>query len=155
MLNLYFISLTCLLLPISILITNGLTTLASQYIRINQHIKNNHQTHDQKINLAKIYIQRKKWLQAIKILESSIKDKENIFLKHYSYIGSCYLYLKKYKLAEYYYKKALQKDSKNILAMSGLANLYYETKRRKDAKMIYKQILVINKEDKISNLKRN
>nr|YP_010195878.1 hypothetical protein LK221_pgp177 [Gracilaria bursa-pastoris]UAD83275.1 hypothetical protein [Gracilaria bursa-pastoris] len=133
MFEIYLILVTCFLLPICFLITNNL-------IYIYHHLKSLKQiekiTNKNMINidnkhilyLAKIYINRKKWLDCITILEFHMKqiriNKLIISAEYYNYIGLCYQYVNIYKIATKYHLKAYNKAPFIKQTLQYLANIY-------------------------------
>nr|YP_009346939.1 hypothetical protein [Gracilaria firma]APR74474.1 hypothetical protein [Gracilaria firma] len=156
MFELYLVLITCFLLPTCYLITNSLRYIYDQIKTINkiQKINNKTQLNNKKIlSLIKIYINRKKWLDCITMLEASINQIpiNKISAEYYNYIGLCYESANMYKIAQRYYLKAynISPLEKNIL--KNLANIYKISGDIKNAKKINQRLILLNKNEYTSN----
>nr|UAD84098.1 hypothetical protein [Gracilaria changii] len=150
MFELYLVLITCFLLPTCYLITNSLRYMYNQIETINKIQKINHRTqlNSKKILfLTNIYINRKKWLDCITMLEFYINQIRinKVRAEYYNYIGLCYESTYMYKIAQKYYLKAynISPLEKNIL--KNLANIYKISGDIKNAKKINQRLFLLNK----------
>nr|YP_010197517.1 hypothetical protein LK244_pgp176 [Gracilaria flabelliformis subsp. simplex]UAD85933.1 hypothetical protein [Gracilaria flabelliformis subsp. simplex] len=156
MFEIYLILVTCFLLPICFLITNNLIYIYHQLKSLKQieetanlmNIDNKHILY-----IAQIYINRKKWLDCITILEfyrKQIKINELIILvQYYNYIGLCYQSINIYKIATKYYLKAYDKAPFIKQTLKNLANIYKLSGDTDNASKIYDQLTNLSKDKDI------
>nr|YP_009510572.1 hypothetical protein [Gracilaria ferox]AXI96245.1 hypothetical protein [Gracilaria ferox] len=156
MFEIYLILATCFLLPICFLITRNIIYIYQQLQSLNDvektkdiiNIENKHIVY-----IAKIYINRKKWLDCITLLESYMKkikiNEQTILIQYYNYIGLCYQSIKMYKIAKKYYLQAYNKAPCIKQTLKNLANMYKLSGDTKNASKIYNELTVLNKNEDI------
>nr|YP_009732200.1 hypothetical protein [Gracilaria spinulosa]QHS70759.1 hypothetical protein [Gracilaria spinulosa] len=156
MFEIYLILATCFLLPICFLITNNIIYIYHHLKFLNQiEEKTNIINTDNKhvLDIAKIYISRKKWLDCITILEFYMKqiniNELIILVQYYNYIGLCYQSVNIYKIATKYYLKAYNKAPYIKQTLKNLANIYKLSGNIKSASKINDQLTDLNKNEDI------
>nr|YP_009732463.1 hypothetical protein [Gracilaria textorii]QHS70960.1 hypothetical protein [Gracilaria textorii] len=156
MFEIYLILVTCFLLPICFLITNNLIYIYHHLKFVKQiEEKTNMMKIDNKhiLYIAKIYINRKKWLDCITILEFHMKQvKINeliILVQYYNYIGSCYQSVNIYKIATKYYLKAYNKAPCIKQTLKNLANIYKLSGDIESTSKINDQLIGLNTNEDI------
>nr|YP_010195469.1 hypothetical protein LK149_pgp175 [Gracilaria baiana]UAD82866.1 hypothetical protein [Gracilaria baiana] len=156
MFEIYLILATCFLLPICYLITNNLIYIYHQL----KSLKNIEETKniiyvDNKYILyaANIYINRKKWLDCITILELYMKQirisELTILVKYYNCIGLCYQCANIYKIATQYYLKAYNKAPLIRQNLKNLANIYKLSGDIESASELHQKLIRLNKHEDI------
>lgn len=93
------------------------------------------------------YYSEGRYEEAIKDLNEAIKLNPESSSGYMNNIAMCYLAMKNHDRAEEYFKKAIDKDKKNINAYGGLAELYLQTGKVGNAKEVYMKLLEINPGD--------
>ncbi len=97
--------------------------------------------------------QEGKFEDAIKDLNEAAKLNPASASGYFNNIAMCYLGLNKNPEAKEYFNKALEKDSKNINAYGGLADVYLQEGNTSKAKEVYAKILSINPQDMNAKMK--
>lgn len=146
MITLYFICIIFFLVPVCTLITIEIYKLSinsTMKYRINIETLNKTNKIYHILNLAEIYIKQKKWLTCILLLES---NKKHILNKdqYYNSIAFCYYKIKLYNLAQFYYKKSIEQNNKDLNSLLSIAKIYEITKNTKKAISTYTKILDID-----------
>nr|WCH56255.1 hypothetical protein [Hypnea sp.] len=147
MLKIYLVSLILILFGICSIISNEVYKISNNYILL-YHEKTNEYKNILKI--AQAYINKKKWVSCIVLLEQSTKKGETFLIDYYNALGYCYCYIKIYTLAEFYYNQTINQDAENIIALCNLGNLYISNKRYKDAYIIYKKVSKLDQYNSIA-----
>ncbi len=95
------------------------------------------------LNLSSAFIEKKKYVSAIKLLKKQLKLKS---FKSYKYpervfhnIGVAYSHLKRDKIALRYYKKSLEHNPAYVLTLTESAHIYAKHKRHKRAEKNYQK----------------
>nr|YP_010902609.1 hypothetical protein REP55_pgp172 [Hypnea nidulans]WCH54464.1 hypothetical protein [Hypnea nidulans] len=116
------------------------------------YLKNN--KHKQKsFDILQVYIKQKNWLTCIIKIEKKIKKEKDLPIEYYNIIGYCYYSIKIYHLASYYYKKALNRESNNIITLLSLGKIYILMKKYKEAYEIYNVINTVDSKNIIARKK--
>nr|YP_010197927.1 hypothetical protein LK227_pgp175 [Gracilaria multipartita]UAD86343.1 hypothetical protein [Gracilaria multipartita] len=155
MFEIYLILVTCFLLPICFLITNNLIYIYHHLKSLKQITKKSMINIDNKdiLYVAKIYINRKKWLDCITILEFYMKqiriNELIISAQYYNYIGLCYQSVNIYKIATKYYLKAYNKAPFIKQTLQNLANIYKLSNDTESANKIQNKLTNLNKNEDI------
>nr|YP_010198716.1 hypothetical protein LK101_pgp176 [Gracilaria tikvahiae]UAD87949.1 hypothetical protein [Gracilaria tikvahiae] len=151
MFEIYLILASCFLLPICFLITNNLMYIYHQ-LKSLKHIEEttNIISMENKdiLYVANIYVNRKKWLDCITILEfymKQIRINELIFLvQYYNCIGLCYQSVNIYKIAAKYYLKAYNKAPFIKQTLKNLVNVYKLSGDIESASQIHQKLTDLN-----------
>ena len=155
MLILYLTCLIIFLIPICILITKQLHQITIQYSsfnRLDNVKKEKINNYLNKIKLAQIYIERNLWMSCITFLENQIDEdkEEKYYIEYYQVMGFCYLKMRLYKLAHYYYTKVINKEPENINGLMSIARIHSLANRIPDAINTYYKVLTIDQNNKIA-----
>ncbi|KAI0556424.1 ycf37 (chloroplast) [Gracilaria domingensis] len=152
MFEIYLILATCFLLPICYLITNNLIYIYHQLKSLKDiEETTNIRCIDNKYILyaAHIYINRKKWLDCITILEFYMKQirisELTTLVEYYNCIGLCYQYVNIYKTATEYYLKAYNKAPSTKQTLKNLANIYKLSGDIESASKLHQKLTRLNK----------
>nr|YP_010903207.1 hypothetical protein REP76_pgp170 [Hypnea cornuta]WCH55660.1 hypothetical protein [Hypnea cornuta] len=106
------------------------------------YLKSN-KNHNEFVELLQVHIRQKNWLACILEIEEKIKQEENLQIEYYNIIGYCYYSINIYNLADYYYQKALYKESNNIITLLSLGKIYTITKKYQKAYSTYYRVNMI------------
>nr|YP_010196291.1 hypothetical protein LKZ37_pgp177 [Gracilaria cearensis]UAD83688.1 hypothetical protein [Gracilaria cearensis] len=162
MFEIYLILATCFLLPICCLITNNLIYIYRQLKSLKDiEETTNIMCIDNKniLYVANIYINRKKWLDCITILEFYMQQtriNEPIILgQYYNYIGLCYQSVNIYKIATQYYLKAYHKAPLTKQTLKNLANIYKLSGDIDSASKINQKLIGLNNTKNIPSITLN
>nr|YP_010196701.1 hypothetical protein LKZ11_pgp178 [Gracilaria cliftonii]UAD84505.1 hypothetical protein [Gracilaria cliftonii] len=157
MFEIYLILITCFLLPICYLITNNLKYIYNQIETLKNiyNAKNEKQISNKNIlYVANTYMNRKKWLDCITMLEFYINqiniDEVKVIAKYYNHIGLCYESTYIYKIAQQYYLKAYNKSPSEKEILKNLANIYKISGNTDNANKINQKLISLNNKDYIS-----
>lgn len=148
----YLICLILFLLVICLLSTVTIYNVISKNIYINKNIsqtKNNIQV-EKILELTKIYMNQKRWLSCILLLEKNSITKDPFIENYYNIIGFCYYHLKIYTLSEYYYNQAIREQPTNIIILCNLGRVYVKNKKYKQAISVYRKVLQIEDNNKVA-----
>nr|UNJ15555.1 hypothetical protein [Cyanidiaceae sp.] len=119
--------------------TRGLETLKFAHLNIT-------------INVAKVYLYKKKFKQAGEKFEKIINKYKNELNKElksqiYNSLGMCYFNLNYLELAIRYYTKSIKLNNNCTITLNNLARAYEQRHLFGKAKNIYLQVLKINPKD--------
>nr|UAD87742.1 hypothetical protein [Gracilaria textorii] len=151
MFEIYLILATCLLLPICFLITKNIIYIYYQ-LKSLKHIEEitNIMSIENKhiLYIANVYVNRKKWLDCITILEFYMKqiriNELIILVQCYNYMGLCYQSVNSYKIATKYYLKAYNKAPFIKQTLKNLANIYKLSGDIEKASQIHQKLTNLN-----------
>ncbi len=104
--------------------------------------------------LADIYKKSGRYNKAIEIYDSILKDNPKLTLAIYSK-GYCYYKLKKYDVAELYFKTAYEKENNNLIYLNSYIKLLCITGKKKLAEQIFYDFLKNNPQTAESELVKN
>nr|YP_010198334.1 hypothetical protein LK148_pgp176 [Gracilaria pachydermatica]UAD86750.1 hypothetical protein [Gracilaria pachydermatica] len=151
MFEIYLILATCFLLSICFLITNNLIYIYHQlkFLKKIEETINIMSIENQHIlYIAKIYINRKQWLDCITILEFYMKqvriNELIILVQYYNYIGLCYQSVNIYTIATKYYLKAYNKAPFIKQTLKNLVNIYKLSGDIESASHIHQKLTDLN-----------
>jgi tetratricopeptide (TPR) repeat protein len=132
-----------------------LDMLKSNPSSLEKNIPNNVSNNQQSIleKRSYQYYQDGKFEEAIKDLDDAIKLNPSAQSGYLNNIAMCYLGLKDNNKAKEYFNKSIEKDTKNINAYGGLAELYLKEKNNQKAKEMFEKILSINPQDQNARMK--
>uniref|UniRef100_A0AAU7YPK1 Ycf37 n=1 Tax=Gracilaria hainanensis TaxID=2871843 RepID=A0AAU7YPK1_9FLOR len=152
MFEIYLILVTCFLLPICYLITHSITYMYHQLKSLKNipEAKNLMCINNTNIlYLANTYINRKRWLDCITMLEfyiTQIRTNEiKVIAQYYNCMGLCYQNANIYKIAQQYYLKAYDKTPLEKQILINLANIYKLSGDTENATKIYEKLFSLNK----------
>lgn len=152
MLATYLTFLICLLIPVCLLISVDIYNSYQSYLNI-YSIKKNQNTRQsddsQIINLACIYINKKRWKSCIILLEQQIylyQTNQNQG-RYFHYLGLCYYTMKLYHLAIFFYIQILKEDPNNVFYLSKVGQIYNLMHEYSKAIETYTKILYVDKDN--------
>jgi Tfp pilus assembly protein PilF len=119
--------------------------------KIPNSVSNNQQSILEKRSFQ--YYQDGKFEEAIKDLNEVLKLNPSAQSGYLNNIAMCYMGLKDNNKAKEYFNKSIEKDTKNINAYGGLAELYLKEKNIQKSREMYEKILSINPQDQNAKMK--
>nr|QCI09081.1 hypothetical protein [Inkyuleea mariana] len=151
--RLYLVLTICFLIPICFLVSVELLNLFRRNILFNRRvefIQSIQINKEQILALAKVYINKQKWLTCILMLEFYISLNSINNANYYNCIGFCYQKILLNKIAKYYYINAMLLSPDSLSILKNVANIYKICGDTDNASKVYDKILQINK---INNIK--
>ena len=102
---------------------------------------------DNIIFLFQYKLKKKQWFSCILMIEffQEVQD-----INYSNFLGICYQKLSLDFVAEYYYLQVLNYDSKNLVILHNLAEIYCKIDKKEEALKIYNRIISIDSNDKIA-----
>jgi tetratricopeptide (TPR) repeat protein len=129
--------------------------IEDQFTILQQKIKTPNATYSDYYDIGVIYLSKKLFDQAILNFSYALKiwDSNDIdgISNLYNTIGFTYFESQQYELSIYYYKEAITKSPKYIIALNNLAYAYEKKQLVQDAIEIYTEVLKYDSENKIAN----
>nr|YP_009296055.1 hypothetical protein Schiz_107 [Schizymenia dubyi]AOM64990.1 hypothetical protein Schiz_107 [Schizymenia dubyi] len=151
--QLYLVLIIVFLIPICLFISIGIQKVYYQNILIHSLMSNkNFRTIDihNSFKIIKTYINIKRWLSCILMLEFFIEQKANNIEEYYKYLGLCYENIEVNSLAQQYYQRALKIDPKNVFILQHLGKIQKLAGETQKALQTYKVILSIDRTNQIA-----
>lgn len=128
--ELYLLLVLCALLPFSFFISFQLFQLLKRDIllrQVKQDLLNVHYD-AQLFTFVSVLVNKKLWLDAIKIMEKNCRLRDLSLHRYFNALGFVYYSMQQYNLARIYYTKALGVKKNYLAALLNLAKLYRVTK---------------------------
>ena len=126
----------------------------SRMSKLQKQIKDKSATAKEYYELASLYLERKLYVQATKLLQQALKFKnvepENKGLI-YNAMGYAYFVQEQYDLAIRQYKEAIKLYPEYVIGLNNLANAYERKKLTAQAIETYEEALKYDPENKVAN----
>lgn len=127
--SLYLLSVLCALVPFSLLVSFQLFQLLKRDACFYQMRKDRSSidTDVQLFDYFSILVNKKLWLDAIKIMEKNCAMRDLKLHRYFNALGFVYYSIQEYNLAKIYYLRALEIQKSYVVAMLNLAKVYQAT----------------------------
>ena len=124
--RLYFFLLLLILLPLSCFIGTQLFRLVSLNINLLLLRRKNISlsTSNELLSIISLMLKKKCWLKSIELIESYSQLSDTSIYQHFNALGFIYYSVSNYKLAKFYYLKAINVKKDYVPALQNLAKLY-------------------------------
>lgn len=129
----------------------------SRYSKLQNKLKKEKGTSQEYYELAGIYLDKKLFVQAIELLQKSLKAEKEIAPENkaliYNALGFAYYSQEQYDIAIRNYKEAIKLSPEYTIALNNLGNVYEKKQLVKQALECYQQALASEPKNKVA-LKR-
>jgi tetratricopeptide (TPR) repeat protein len=129
-------------------------TLESDLSKLEKRVIADDCTSQEYYALASIYLDKKLFVQAVKLLQKALKDKTlaaNDFAPVHNALGYAYECQEQYDLAIRNYKEAIKQDPVYVTAMNNLGHAYEQKKLMPQALDMYEQAVALEPDNEIAN----